>query len=266
MNRPPAYQIYAKDIRSSQTVRRMTLAHQGVFFAFMNAAWDSEQPGTLPASPWEISKITGIDVRIVRKFLAKYPELYSESAGTLHIKILCQQYEELQQRKQAQSDAGKLGNEKRWRKSSGGDSGSDCSAPAVAPATTSANEKHTDNNHHHSAQNQPDDDDRIQKLFDEAQRILTEQGEERIFVEVALDFLDQRSLEVGKSPPVTVNWYLTSFRNLKHDSEAMDKIWMEMHRRRALREKYMLGFTGVPKNEAERQEFNRKTAKAGKPP
>lgn len=135
MNKPPAFQFYAKDWRSSATVRNMTLAETGVYIQLLAAAWDGDEPGTLPLGPGQIAKITGIDVRIVRRFLAKFPEIHSESAGKLHIKFLREQYVEIQQRRQAQSDAAKALNEKRWGKTSVSDSVSGRSAPASPSAS-----------------------------------------------------------------------------------------------------------------------------------
>jgi uncharacterized protein YdaU (DUF1376 family) len=132
MNPPPAFQVYAKDFRSDPVVRRMTLAEIGLLLVLWTASWESESQGTLPADPWLISKITGRDVRNIRKFLAKFPEIYSESAGKLHIKKLCQQSEELQQRRQNQSAAAEATNRKRWPKPPNSDSVNGRSPPASA--------------------------------------------------------------------------------------------------------------------------------------
>ena len=106
------------------------------------------------------------------------------------------------------------------------------------------------------------DDDRIENLFEQAERLLIGNSEDPDFVHVALDLLDRRSLELGKNPPATVNWYLTAYQNLKHDSLTVAELWPQAHRRRELREKYMPGFSGKPENESARQEFNRVHAEA----
>ena len=120
---------------------------------------------------------------------------------------------------------------------------------------TESPNKHTENTNHHPPSEKADDD-RIQWLFDQAKKLLVDQGEDESFVSVALDSLDKRSLELGKSPPATVQWYLTAFSNLKHDSREVAAVWEQVQRRRTLREKYMPGFTGLPENDAARQEFN----------
>jgi hypothetical protein len=112
----------------------MSLSDVGVQTHLEAASWDSEDPGTLPADEREIGKITGIDPRIIRRFLVKYPEIFRESSGRLRNEKLCQQWEKLRQSKQELSDAGKRGNEKRWGNPSGGDR----SAFAFASASASA--------------------------------------------------------------------------------------------------------------------------------
>lgn len=145
MNKPPAFQFYVKDWRSSSTVRAMSLSEVGVYVQLLAAAWDSDEPGTLPADPRDIGKITGIDPRVLRRFLGKYPGAFSafpvnslgtcsEASAKLRNPKLRAQWEELLKLKQTQSDAGKRGNDKRWGKSSGTESGSDRSASASASA------------------------------------------------------------------------------------------------------------------------------------
>jgi hypothetical protein len=121
--------------------------------------------------------------------------------------------------------------------------------------------KKTGINTNHHPPSKKEDDERVQFLFDQAEKILVERGEDASFVRVALELLDERSVELGKSPPCTVQWYLTSFSNLKHDSGDVAAVWEGVQRRRTLREKYMPGFTGLPENEAARQEFNRRIVK-----
>jgi hypothetical protein len=132
-----------------------------------------------------------------------------------------------------------------------------------APFTpTESPNKHTDKPDHRPPADVPDDDDRIQKLFDEANNLLTQRGEDPVFVSVALEFLDERSFKLGKGPPATIQWYLTAFSNLKHDSQLVEEIWDKAQRRRQLRGKYMPDFTGVPADEPARLEFNRRVAQA----
>jgi hypothetical protein len=120
--------------------------------------------------------------------------------------------------------------------------------------------KKTEITNHHPP-SKKEDDERIQFLFDQAERILVGQGEDASFVSVALELLDERSVELGKSPPATVQWYLAAFSNLKHDSRDVAAVWERAQRRQTLREKYMPGFTSLPENEAARQEFNRRIVK-----
>jgi hypothetical protein len=99
------------------------------------AMWDSDEPGTL-SLPIEIAaRSAGLDPRSLRDFMAKSPRCFVEVAGKLVNIKLRAQWQEMQQRHQAQSDAGKRGNEIRWSKPSGGESGGDRSAPASASAS-----------------------------------------------------------------------------------------------------------------------------------
>ena len=138
MNKPPAFQFYAKDWRSSPTVRSMTREQRGDFIDMLAASWDQEEPGTLPLPVELAAKITGISVRSCRKFVESFPKLWQINGDRLVNPKLHDQWEELRQFTQKLSDAGKRGNERRWGKSSGGDSGGDRSASATASPTALA--------------------------------------------------------------------------------------------------------------------------------
>jgi uncharacterized protein YdaU (DUF1376 family) len=69
----------------------MSLAEVGVYIQLLAAAWDSEDQGTLPIDKRQLSKITGIDSRIVGRFLCKYPGTFREVAGELRNSKLCEQ-------------------------------------------------------------------------------------------------------------------------------------------------------------------------------
>jgi hypothetical protein len=106
------------------------------------------------------------------------------------------------------------------------------------------------------------DDDapsRFEKLQNAARLTLLERGEDLEFVEVAINFIDERSATLGKSPS-SAAYYVTSFQTLKHNSEEMAMLWEVVNRRRELRSKWMPGFTGhlSAESEAQRQEFNRR--------
>jgi hypothetical protein len=141
MNKPPAFQFYAKDWLSSATVRTMSMRHRGVYITALAAMWDSEEPGTLPL-PIEIAaRSMGSDPRSLRDFVAKWPRCLVEIEGKLVNPKLRAQWQELQQRKQVLSDAAKRTNEKRWPRPSPSESPSDRSASASAFA--SARRVHT---------------------------------------------------------------------------------------------------------------------------
>lgn len=138
MNKPPAFQFYAKDWRSSSTVRSMTREQRGDFIDMLAASWDQEEPGTLPL-PIELSaKICGISARSLRKFVETFPKLWQIDGDRLVNPKLRAQWEELQQLKRKQADAAKKTNEQYWKRASVSDSVSDRSAPASASASASA--------------------------------------------------------------------------------------------------------------------------------
>ena len=146
MRKPPAFQFYPKDWRSSATVRQMSRAEKGDLIEMLAASWDQDPPGSLPLPVQLAAKSAGLDPRVVRSLITKFPKLWVEIDGRLVNPKLRAQWEELQQRQQKLSDAGKRGNENRWKKSSGaesggesqGDSGGNRSASASAFASASA--------------------------------------------------------------------------------------------------------------------------------
>ncbi|MBA0089140.1 MAG: hypothetical protein HRJ53_29470 [Acidobacteria bacterium Pan2503] len=155
MNKPPAFQFYAKDWRSSRTVQLMSMEDRGVYIDLLCAAWNSDEPGTL------VLPVAGFNPRTVRSFLLRWPKtfLYSgcESDPNLtpteaerrlksnrkHAELglkftnpkLHQQWVETLQYSQQKSLAGKLGNEARWGKPSQMRSQEDRSSPASASAS-----------------------------------------------------------------------------------------------------------------------------------
>ncbi len=77
--RPPYYKRYPQDYLSSPTTRKMSLAEHGVYNKLLDAAWLEEPTATLPKDLTLLSKLTGIDRRVLCKFTAKYPGLFRES-------------------------------------------------------------------------------------------------------------------------------------------------------------------------------------------
>jgi len=136
VNKPPAFQFYARDWRSSPTVRLMSHKERGVYIELLAAAWDQEEPGTLPLPIEFVSKCAGLDPRLVRNFLKKFPTSFREIGGKLVNTKLNNQWLELEQLREKKSDAGKKGNEARWGQ--GSQVGSQTDRPASATAPSSA--------------------------------------------------------------------------------------------------------------------------------
>jgi uncharacterized protein YdaU (DUF1376 family) len=135
MNKPPAFQFYVRDWRSSPTVRRMTREQKGDFIEMLAASWDQEEPGTLPVDFETAAKICGISVRSFRKFVDSFPELWQIDGGRLANPKLRAQWKELLQRKQKQADAARRTNATFWKRPTVSESVTDRSAPAVASST-----------------------------------------------------------------------------------------------------------------------------------
>jgi hypothetical protein len=167
MQKPPAFLFYVKDWNSSPTVAAMKMHHRGIYATLLAAAWDSEEPGTLPLPLDVAARSARIDIRSLRDFAARYIHIAVTSArdrdeiavrslrdrleidarslrcfvdleGKLVNHKLREQWLEILKDRQNQSDAGKKGNIVRWGKSSGGESGADRFAFASSSALASA--------------------------------------------------------------------------------------------------------------------------------
>ena len=105
MSKPPAFQFYVKDWRSSPTVARMSRKDKGDYIELLAAAWESDEPGTLPL-PIEIAaKSARLDPRVVRNFVSKYGGCFEEIDGKLVNKKLRDQWLALVQHAEHKRDA-----------------------------------------------------------------------------------------------------------------------------------------------------------------
>ncbi len=129
MNKPPAFQFYVKDWRSSPTVLRMSMHHRGVYITLLAAAWDNDQPGTLPLPVEVAARSVGLDVRSLRDFMSKCPRCFEEINGKLVNRKLLEQAAKMREISEKRSEAGKLGHQTNAEQVD-----STAFAPAVAPA------------------------------------------------------------------------------------------------------------------------------------
>jgi uncharacterized protein YdaU (DUF1376 family) len=144
MNKPPAFQHYAKDYLAR--TMGMSLRHRGIEVSVQSAMWVSDDPGALPLPLDRAARSAGIDPRSLRDFVATWPDRFIESEGKLVDPILRAQWRQMEQRRQAQSDAAHRTNEKLHGKRAGSEPLSDSvsgtltvrSAPAFAPAFASS--------------------------------------------------------------------------------------------------------------------------------
>ena len=84
-----------------------------------------------------------------------------------------------------------------------------------------------------------DSPSRIEVLLEKAKTILINKGHDRDVVETALDWIDQRAYELGKTP-VTVSYYLAAFANLEESLTEKDLVLEHVKKRRALYAKFGL--------------------------
>jgi hypothetical protein len=107
----------------------------------------------------------------------------------------------------------------------------------------------------------PDAPDRIELLLEKAKTILVSRGHERDYVEIALDLIEQRSVDWGKAP-ATVQYYLVAFDNVERSHEESYLVSDLVKKRRARYAKFgmLVDFAKMqltPEQEEARQTFNR---------
>jgi hypothetical protein len=88
---------------------------------------------------------------------------------------------------------------------------------------------------------------RSELLLEKAKNILISKGHERDYVEIALDWIDQRSFELGKAPGA-VAYYLKCFGTLEESLTEKDLVREHVEKRRARYAKF-----GIPVDVAKLQ-------------
>jgi hypothetical protein len=111
----------------------------------------------------------------------------------------------------------------------------------------------------------PDDDlsdipSRSELLLEKAKSILVSKGHELDYVEIALDWIDERSFELGKAPG-SVAYYLKCFETLEESLTEKDLVWEHVKKRRARYAKFGISkdvtkLQLTPAQEKARQSFN----------
>jgi uncharacterized protein YdaU (DUF1376 family) len=120
--RPPYYKRYPQDYLASPTTRKMSLAEHGVYNKLLDAAWLEEPTATLPKDLSILSKLTGIDKRILCKFTVKYQGLFRESpddSQRIYNPRLMAEYQEFLQTVEKNRLAGMASAKARHSKSTG---------------------------------------------------------------------------------------------------------------------------------------------------
>lgn len=105
--KPPAFQFYAKDWRSSPTVQSMNHEQRGIYIDILALAWDSETPGIITMSERQICHELRIFSASFRRLLAKFPATLRKVDGKFVQPKLAEQWTKYcalsEKRKQAAS-------------------------------------------------------------------------------------------------------------------------------------------------------------------
>src|SRR5271155_1931542 len=102
-NKPPAFQFYAKDWRSSPNVRMMTREERGLYIDLLALAWDSEEPGTIAMTIPQICRELRVYSASLRKFLAKNSASWQQVNGKLiqpKLSLQWDKYKEISEKRQ----------------------------------------------------------------------------------------------------------------------------------------------------------------------
>jgi hypothetical protein len=110
----------------------MSYHHRGIYIELLSAAWDSDEPGTLPLPIDLAARSAGLDPRSLRDFMAKSPGCFVEVGGRLVNIKLRSQYQEHEKFIESKRVAGIKGNAVRWHSESHSDRSASASASASA--------------------------------------------------------------------------------------------------------------------------------------
>ena len=122
-NKPPAFQLYAKDYLA-HAAREFTLEANGAYLILFMFAWDSNPIATLPSNPEQLRRIVGATVeewnRIWPQIESKF-SAYPDDANKLYNERLHKQWIELKTYSEDQAERAN----RRWNNDSGGSTDED---------------------------------------------------------------------------------------------------------------------------------------------
>lgn len=114
--KPPAFQFYPKDFLTDENVRVMSLQERGAYITLICQCW---LEGTLPKDTTRLARLVGVPIAAFRRLWAALEPCFRDSGDQpnrlVHPRL------ERERQKQAmfseeQSERGKRGAQKRWRK------------------------------------------------------------------------------------------------------------------------------------------------------
>jgi len=117
LNKPPAFQFYAKDWISSKTIQTSTAEQCGWYINLIACAWDSDQPGVLPNDMDKLWKLAHAESR--EKFESEGVEILAQfpvvrGGKKRHNVKLVQQFAAIKARHESVRVAGERGAKSRW--------------------------------------------------------------------------------------------------------------------------------------------------------
>lgn len=113
--KPPRewFRLNAHDWLTDEHVRSMSLACQGAYIALLCYQW---REGSLPADPGTLARLLGCDLSEMQDILSVLSNRFQVYEGRLYQRRLAIERREVTKFHKAQSERGRAGNAKRWKK------------------------------------------------------------------------------------------------------------------------------------------------------
>ena len=117
-NKPPAYQMYAKDWISSRRVRLMKDYQRGWYIQLLNEAWNSEPQCMLPDNDDDLQVLAGVSPSLFAQpeFNDRWnqvKDMFSSDGEYIHNERQLEEFAKQEQRRKQASEAGKLSAKRR---------------------------------------------------------------------------------------------------------------------------------------------------------
>ena len=91
MRKPPAFQFYAKDWRSSPSIRKASYKDRGILAEIMALSWEFDPQGVIPLSEEEICRELGVETATLRRLYVMFTSSLRYEDGKLIVQKLKEQ-------------------------------------------------------------------------------------------------------------------------------------------------------------------------------